>query len=180
METPIHLEGPNILLRPLTEGDADAIYASLEDEESRRLTGTHQHFDLDQVRAHCAKVESAPDRWDFVIALEHRAIGELVINDHDPWNKSASLRMALWYAQDPGNAYRSEALGLIPPFVFGKIGLHRLELEVFEFNPRARHVYERAGFVHEGRKREALLWDGERVDAHEMAMLRADYARLNI
>ena len=39
------------------------------------------------------------------------------------------------------------------------------ELEVYDFNPRARHVYEKAGFVHEGTKRDALQWDGNGLTA---------------
>lgn len=41
------------------------------------------------------------------------------------------------------------------------MGLHRISLEVYAFNPRARHVYEKVGFVHEGTGRDALLFDGE-------------------
>lgn len=40
-------------------------------------------------------------------------------------------------------------------------------------HPRALHAYERVGFVVEGRRRDAFVFDGERVDAVIMAMLRA-------
>jgi RimJ/RimL family protein N-acetyltransferase len=53
-------------------------------------------------------------------------------------------------------------------------GVNRVELEVYDLNPRARHVYGKVGFVHEGTKRQALLWDGEWVDAHIMAILASD------
>ena len=33
------------------------------------------------------------------------------------------------------------------------VGLHRVELDVYAFNTRARHVYEKLGFVLEGTKR---------------------------
>jgi RimJ/RimL family protein N-acetyltransferase len=55
--------------------------------------------------------------------------------------------------------------------------VHRIELQVYAFNPRARHVYEKVGFVHEGTMREALLWDAEWVDAHLMGMLSSDWKR---
>ena len=51
------------------------------------------------------------------------------------------------------------------------MGLHRISLEVYAFNPRARHVYETVGFVHEGTGRDALLFDGEWIDVHFMAIL---------
>jgi RimJ/RimL family protein N-acetyltransferase len=49
--------------------------------------------------------------------------------------------------------------------------IHRLELTVMAHNRRARHLYERAGFAVEGRRRECLLVDGNVVDELYMAKL---------
>jgi RimJ/RimL family protein N-acetyltransferase len=57
------------------------------------------------------------------------------------------------------------------------VGVHRIELEVYDFNPRARHVYEKAGFVYEGTKRDTLHWDGEWIDCHVMGLLERDWKR---
>jgi integrase len=53
------LQGNRIVLRPLTASDAGAMYASLEEPTSRRLTGTHAEYTLEEVRAHCARIENA-------------------------------------------------------------------------------------------------------------------------
>lgn len=45
---------------------------------------------------------------------------------------------------------------------------------MFAFNPRAQRAYEKAGFVVEGRRRHALLWEGERVDVIMMAVVAGD------
>jgi hypothetical protein len=59
---------------------------------------------------------------------------------------------------------------------FTALGLHRVELSVYAFNPRARRAYEKAGFVAEGVLRDALrLEDGRRVDAVVMAALAPDW-----
>ncbi|MEU6892365.1 GNAT family protein [Streptomyces sp. NPDC046557] len=47
----------------------------------------------------------------------------------------------------------------------------RISLEVYAFNPRARRVHEKVGFVAEGVLRDALLRDGERVEAVVMSIL---------
>lgn len=57
---------------------------------------------------------------------------------------------------------------------FAATDLHRIELEVHASNPRAQHVYAGAGFRVEGRRRDAFVFDGERVDAVVMAVLRTD------
>jgi ribosomal protein S18 acetylase RimI-like enzyme len=49
---------------------------------------------------------------------------------------------------------------LIVGYGIEELGLHRIELEVFAFNPRAQRAYEKAGFVVEGVRRDALRWDG--------------------
>ncbi|MGA7206794.1 MAG: GNAT family protein [Specibacter sp.] len=46
---------------------------------------------------------------------------------------------------------------------------------MYAVNPRARHVYERCGFVYEGRKRAALKFDGVHVGAVVMSMVRSDW-----
>ena len=54
------------------------------------------------------------------------------------------------------------------------MGLHRITLEVYTFNPRARHLYENVGFVHEGTGREALRFDDGWIDVHRMSILASD------
>ena len=50
-------------------------------------------------------------------------------------------------------------------------GLHRIELNVMARNHRAIALYERVGFVHEGRRAGCLLIDGEFLDELSMAMI---------
>ena len=57
------------------------------------------------------------------------------------------------------------------------IDLHRIELEVYDFNPRAAHVYEKAGFVREGVRRDVLYWQGHYHDAITMSILKPEYEK---
>jgi RimJ/RimL family protein N-acetyltransferase len=50
-------------------------------------------------------------------------------------------------------------------------GLHRVELNVMAHNHRAIALYERVGFVHEGRRVQCLLIDSEFLDELYMAMI---------
>jgi diamine N-acetyltransferase len=58
---------------------------------------------------------------------------------------------------------------------FRELGAHRLFLDVFEDNGRARHLYESLGFKHEGIMREAAYRDGRWFDLHLMSMLESEY-----
>lgn len=55
---------------------------------------------------------------------------------------------------------------------FYNMNLHRIELTVLEDNARARRVYEKCGFVYEGRKRQAVYKNGRFVDMLCYAALR--------
>ncbi|MBO3724472.1 GNAT family N-acetyltransferase [Actinomyces bowdenii] len=90
--------------------------------------------------------------------------------DWDEANRSCGFR-ALIGKQGRGRGLGTEATRLIVEHGLGAMGLHRISLEVYDINPRARHVYEKVGFIHEGTGRQALLLDGEWVDVHCMAIL---------
>jgi len=47
---------------------------------------------------------------------------------------------------------------MIVGYGFELLGLHRISLQVYAFNPRARHVYEKVGFIAEGVLREELRY----------------------
>lgn len=171
------LKGERVTLRPLTADDAEAVFASLADEDMLRLTGTQQTFSLAQVRAFCTRVESADDRLDYAVTLsgDPRYRGEVVLNEIDWTNKSANFRIAVSGAENRGRGYGTEAAQLVLAHAFNTSGLHRVSLEVFDFNPTAQHVYQKLGFVQEGVMRDVLLWGGEYHSALKMSLLEPDY-----
>jgi len=61
--------------------------------------------------------------------------------------------------------------------VFEDMKAHRLFLDVFEDNARARHLYESIGFRYEGVMRDAALRDGQFFCLHLMSMLESEYAQ---
>ncbi|MEA2518989.1 MAG: hypothetical protein QOF49_1069 [Chloroflexota bacterium] len=175
MRTKPTLTGERVILRPVDVGDLAGLVDLVADAEANRLTGTHATFDEARLRDWYATRGEQTDRLD--LAIVERAggeyAGEVVLNDLDRGNRSISFRIAL----RPGFTDRglgSEATRLIVEYAFETLGLHRIALEVYAFNPRARHVYERAGFVYEGTRRAALLWDGDWIDAVEMAIVATD------
>lgn len=66
---------------------------------------------------------------------------------------------------------------MIVGYGFKRPGLHRISPEVCSFNPRARHVYDKIGFVAEGVLRDALRWDHRWIDATVMSILDPEWSR---
>lgn len=147
----------------------------LQEDEGRRLTGSHRTFTREQIHAWLAKVRLAVDRADWAIlgADDSAYLGEVVLNDLDEDNRSVNFRIML-AGHAYGKGYGTEATRLAVRYAFEDAGLHRVHLEVFDHNPRARRVYEKCGFRVEGEHRNALLWEGEWHNTFTMAVLSTD------
>ena len=71
--------------------------------------------------------------------------------------------------------YGTEAVRLLVQHGFNTLNLHRIYLRVLENNPRAIRAYEKAGFIHEGRQRQAEFKNGHYLDFLVMSILRSEF-----
>ena len=169
------LHGPRVRLDPLGPEHFAAVCPGLADGEMLRLTGTRGTFTEEGGRAHLERIGAADDRADW--AIIDRAgggfVGEIVLNELDEENASMNVRIALAPGL-PGRGYGTEAMTVVLDHAFEAIGLHRVQLDVYAFNPRAIRSYEKAGFTVEGRQRDTLYWDGEWTDSVLMSVLADD------
>jgi RimJ/RimL family protein N-acetyltransferase len=167
-----------VLLRPVSAADAAGPLGC--DDETLRLTGSHQKAaGLGELERWYATRAAHADRLD--LSIIERATGEwageVVLNDLNADNECCGFRILLQGPRFYGRGLGTQASRLVLDYAFGVVGVHRVELQVYDFNPRARHVYEKLGFVLEGTMREALRWDGQWVDCHLMALLDRDWRR---
>ncbi|MFI0987644.1 GNAT family N-acetyltransferase [Streptomyces exfoliatus] len=170
------LTGDLVVLRPVTEEDVPALLPMFEDAEANRLTGNHAHFDEAALRKWYGSRGDQDDRLDLAVVerATGRVVGEAVLSLWDEPNESCSFRIGL-VPDVVGRGLGTEATRLIVGYGFGSLGLYRISLEVYAFNPRAHRAYEKAGFRAEGVLRGALLWEGERVDATVMSVLAPEW-----
>ncbi|MFF4974833.1 GNAT family N-acetyltransferase [Streptomyces sp. NPDC001083] len=170
------LDGELVKLRPVTVDDVVALTPMLRDAQVKRLTGYRDDPGEAQLRAWYGSRGDQEDRLDLAVVdkATGRVVGEAVLNEWDADNESCNFRIA-FVPDAHGRGLGTEATSLIVGYGFTRLGLHRISLEVYAFNPRARRVYEKVGFVAEGVLRDALLWEGERVDAVVMSILAPDW-----
>ncbi|MFJ8911935.1 GNAT family N-acetyltransferase [Amycolatopsis sp. NPDC102389] len=176
LRTQPELDGENVVLTQLDETYFEPAWQASGEPETNRLTGTHATFTEEQIRKWLASRPGLDDRADYaILRKEDRAyVGEVVLSGIDEDNRSGAFRIALTGPEVFGKGYGTEATKLLLDYAFDVVGLHRVSLEVFDYNPRAQRVYEKAGFVREGIQREALWWDGEWHDVVTMAVLKTD------
>jgi RimJ/RimL family protein N-acetyltransferase len=174
------IRGERVTLRPFRDGDAERVFACF-DVDAMRLTGSvHSTEEAESViaagidqrtRDWYATRNDQTDRLDLAVEdADGTLVGEVVLNDVDLGNRSCGFRILLGPAgRDRGLG--TEATRLVVGHGLDVLGLHRIELEYYSFNARAGRAYEKAGFVVEGCRRDALLYDGEWYDAITMAVV---------
>ncbi|MGB9078786.1 MAG: GNAT family N-acetyltransferase [Terracidiphilus sp.] len=88
--------------------------------------------------------------------------------------ESGSIELKRIVVNTPGQGLGRRLLGETIRIVFEELKAHRLFLDVYEDNARARHLYESLGFVYEGVMRDAARRDGRYHALHLMSMLESD------
>ena len=104
-----------------------------------------------------------------------RLIGTCAFSQLDGDNGSALFHITIGEPDCWGLGYGTEATALMLEHAFGTLGLHRVGLAVFAFNERAIRAYEKVGFVHEGRAREAIWRGGRFSDEIQMSILEHEW-----
>jgi RimJ/RimL family protein N-acetyltransferase len=179
------LTGALVELRPFREEDFVGIGEALADPEVLRLTGAMHSPEEEAVDRPLALDErglqwyrtrnDTTDRLDLAIIDRSTGscVGEAVLNDFDSDNYSCNFRILIGpRGRDRGLG--TEATQLIVTYGLKVLGLHRIELAVYAFNPRARHVYETVGFRHEGVRRDVLRFGEEWIDEIIMSVLATE------
>jgi RimJ/RimL family protein N-acetyltransferase len=175
------LNGLVVTLRPVEAADVPTLRMLMADPEVGRLTGSvhssgnePELWTPEELATIYGPWMTAADRIVWVILDNNtgRIVGEAVLNRLDPDNRSCGFR--LWISGATNRGLGTEAVRLSMGHAFA-IGLHRVELDVYAFNTRARHVYEKVGFVLEGTKRQALRFDDDWVDCHVMGLLASEW-----
>ena len=172
-----HMYGEGIRLRDYRDSDYKHMRAWVNNPRSlaRCLTffyphseaGTRKFLDM-----------AASSNWKgFVIAFRdtEEYIGQVDFVKLDEKNGWGELGIVIGNEEYLGKGYGTEALQLIIDFAFDQLRLNRVELVCWSFNARARHVYEKLGFVQEGVRRQKRYRNGGFHDEICYGLLREEW-----
>jgi ribosomal-protein-alanine N-acetyltransferase len=86
------------------------------------------------------------------------------------------VNLGYWMGHDyAGRGYMTEAVGLVVPFCFETLGLHRIHAAFLPDNTASRRVLEKNGFAEEGYAEHYLQIDGKWADHVLFGLTRERY-----
>jgi RimJ/RimL family protein N-acetyltransferase len=172
------LTGERVILRPFIDEDVPVFLEAIADPEVARLTGSPPEDTPgeERTRAWYGSRNTQDDRLDLAVVDRDSGacVGEVVLNEWDPHNRSCNFR-TLMVSAGRDRGLGTEGIRLIVGYGFEQLHLHRISLEVYAHNPRARRVYEKVGFVAEGVLRQALRDGDDWIDSTVMSILAHEW-----
>lgn len=109
---------------------------------------------------------------------DRQVIGSCGLFEINQKNRSAEFGIVIGESDYWGKGYGSDAAKIVLRFAFEELGLNRVFLDVLASNPRAVRSYQKAGFVHECTRRQAVWRDGIYHNAYRMGILRDEWLTL--
>ena len=103
-------------------------------------------------------------------------VGHIELNNIDLRNKSARVcRVLVGEPSLRGRGIGTQMMRRLLEIGFSQLGLHRIDLVVFDFNKAAIRCYEKLGFVKEGHLREVRRIGGEYWSLYQMSILECEW-----
>lgn len=164
-----------VRLRPITEADLPNYVRWFNDPEVTQWLMRDPGLTMKQEREWFERV-SSPEFKGLVLAIEAegRHIGGCGLHPHEN-ELIATFGIFIGDKSAWGRGYGSAATREMLRIGFEEMGVHRIELQTWPHNKRAIRCYQKCGFRYEGLRREAVLKDGEWIDAVMMAILREEW-----
>lgn len=174
-----YYEGERIYFRPLEPEDAPRLAAWMNDPANWKTLGRTDPISKLREREYIDALYKSSDRIVLGVATrkDDRLIGCCGLHDISMVNRSAEFGITIGDRRRQGMGFGTEASRLMLRYGFEQRNLNRITLTVMAGNERAIRAYRAAGFVLEGRQRQAFFRDGEYHDCLIFAALRDEWSK---
>jgi UDP-4-amino-4,6-dideoxy-N-acetyl-beta-L-altrosamine N-acetyltransferase len=172
------LIGENVVLRTAEREDLDTLWMWANDRQITKwllIEAPVSRVAEERWLEHM--LTSATDRFFVICTRDMTPIGTIVLSQINMKHRKARTGISIFEHDYLGRGLGTEAMQLLINFAFWELGLHRVELDVFEENVRAIRSYEKVGFKVEGMSRDCYFKDGRFINALIMSVLDTEWSR---
>ena len=172
--------GEGIRLRGMEREDLPLFVRWLNDPEVRRFLLQHYPISTPQEERWFEQMLQSPTaEQPLVIEIQQGSdwipLGNISFMGVDQQAHNAELGLFIGEKSFWDKGVGTKAITLMLDHGFFTLNFHRIYLRVYEENKRGIHCYEKIGFKHEGRLREAGFLEGRYCDMLWMGILRDEW-----
>ena len=169
-----------MILRPLQMQDAPRFFLWLNDPDVNKFLSIRKvtlGAEMVWIRA---TLKVKPQQVFAIDTKDGVHIGACAIRIGNKHHRSGGFGISIGDKKYWGKGLGTEAMQLLIAYGFENLKLHRIELDVYDYNKRAIALYKKLGFKKEGILREHNFYNGKFHNAIHMAILdremkRSDY-----
>ena len=173
------LTGEGTRLRAVEPADGVSAHPWVNDREVIEHVARRFPISLPAERQWSESASAGQSYRHVAFAIERlddgRFIGTCGLSGQAPEDRVAELGVLIGDRASWGQGFGFDALRTLLCFGFREMNLRRIWLRVDENHPRGVPLYERLGFVHEGRQRGAHWARGRPLDFLVMGIQRAEF-----
>jgi diamine N-acetyltransferase len=130
---------------------------------------------LDEVQAWYAQYFSGAEHKLFAVYADKELIGYATLSHIDTTNHTCEIGIVIGNLNYWNKGVGASVIRRLTTLALTKYHLHRVYAVIHGDNSASRRCFEKVGFQHEGRLREARCVDGEFIDLHYYAVLEQEW-----
>jgi len=169
------LSGGRVVLRPLEKEHLPRCVKWFNDPDVTHFLGRAEPLTMAEEERWFAEYRLKVDEEIYAIEVDGNHIGNIGLHGIDRGNRKASLGIVIGEKEQWSKGLGTDAMNTVLRYAFGSLRLHKVNLDVIDYNERAIRVYERCGFVREGVRREELWKGGRFVNLVRMSLLETEF-----
>ena len=172
------IKGNKVLLRAVELDDASVLRQMINDEEIEKMMWGYsfpvaEHQQIKWIE----NLSNEKSVFRAMIDVDGMAIGTVILSDIDMRNGTAEIHIKLAQTSERGKGYGTDAVSALVAYSFDELRLNCIYCRVKEDNISSQKMFEKCGFVKEGRLRSRVFHDGKFADFFEYSVIRSEYKR---
>lgn len=170
------IKGDKVLLRGIELDDAEILRQMINDEEIEKMTmGYSFPVSYHQQVKWIENLPNEKNTFRAIIDVNGVAIGTIILSDIDTRSGCAEIHIKLANSSERGKGYGTDAVSSLLQYAFDELRLNCVYCKVKEDNIASQKMFEKCGFVKEGRLRSRVYRNGRYYDFYEYSILKSEY-----